>query len=102
LAASVGIPECSLYVRGAFDGEDRVAGFAASSLVHDGVIVDGGMPVDADPDALADSLERTPASTASVERLGVLAADRGRAFSRRESADRVWQLHVDLSLSPVY
>jgi hypothetical protein len=31
-----------------------------------------------------------------VERLGVLAADRGRAFSWRESADRVWQLHADL------
>jgi glycosyltransferase involved in cell wall biosynthesis len=29
-------------------------------------------------------------------RLGVLAADRARAFSWRDSAERVWQLHADL------
>jgi glycosyltransferase involved in cell wall biosynthesis len=29
-------------------------------------------------------------------RLGILAADRGRAFSWRDSAERVWQLHADL------
>ena len=29
-------------------------------------------------------------------RLGVLASDRARAFSWRDSAERVWQLHADL------
>ena len=31
-----------------------------------------------------------------VERLAVLASDRARAFSWRDSAERVWQLHADL------
>jgi hypothetical protein len=30
------------------------------------------------------------------ERLSVLASDRARAFSWRDSAERVWQLHADL------
>jgi len=60
------------------------------------VIVDGGMLVDAEVDALAEALGRALGSTADVERLSVLAADRGRAFSWREAADRVWQLHAEL------
>ncbi|MDF2560610.1 MAG: glycosyl transferase, partial [Microbacterium sp.] len=35
-------------------------------------------------------------STAAAERLGVLAGDRGRAFSWREAADKVWMLHAEL------
>jgi glycosyltransferase involved in cell wall biosynthesis len=126
LAAAAGIPERSLHVRTWLDNEDRAAVFggtlaflapaqnaavpwrvlealalgvpviAASSPVHDEVIVDGGILADASPEALADALVRALASTASIDRLGVLAADRGRAFSWRESADRVWQLHADL------
>ncbi|HEX5730542.1 glycosyltransferase [Microbacterium sp.] len=126
LAAAAGIPERSLHVRGALGREDRAAVFgaavtfvapahrtafpwrvlealalgvpvvAASSPVHDELIVDGGILADGQPDALGDALSRALASTASVDRLGVLAADRGRAFSWRESADRVWQLHADL------
>ena len=37
-------------------------------------------------------------STAAAERLGVLAGDRGRVFSWRDAADRVWQLHADLDV----
>ncbi|SFR95632.1 Glycosyl transferase 4-like domain-containing protein [Microbacterium sp. cf046] len=125
-AGAAGIPERSVHVRGALEAQDRAAVFgaavafvaparrsalpwrvlealalgvpvvAASSPVHDEVIVDGGILAEAEADALADALERALASTASVDRLGVLAADRGRAFSWRESADRVWQLHAEL------
>jgi len=126
LAAAAGIPERNLHVRGTLAGEDRAAVFggavtfvapaqrsalpwrvlealalgvpvvAASSAVHDEVIVDGGMLVDASAEALGAALSEALGSTAAVERLGVLAADRGRAFSWRESADRVWQLHAEL------
>ncbi|MCR2810282.1 MULTISPECIES: glycosyltransferase [unclassified Microbacterium] len=124
LAAAAGIPERNLHVRGVLSTEDRAAVFggavvfvapahssafpwrilealalgvpvvAASSPIHDELVVDGGMLVPAD--GLADALGRALGSAASVERLGVLAADRGRAYSWRESADRVWQLHADL------
>lgn len=126
LAAAAGIPERSVHIRGDLDHADRAAVFggavtlvapsqrsalpwrvleamalgvpvvAASSPVHDEVILDGGMVVDPSADALADALGSALGSTASVDRLGVLAADRGRAFSWRESADRVWQLHAEL------
>lgn len=126
LAAAAGIPERSIHIRGALEGADRAAVFggavtfvapsersalpwrvlealalgvpvvAASSPVHDEVIVDGGVVVEGSADALAAALGEALGSTASVERLGVLAADRGRAFSWRESADRVWQLHAEL------
>ena len=42
------------------------------------------------------ALDRALASTAAAERLAVLAGDRGRAFSWREAAERVWQLHAEL------
>lgn len=126
LASAAGIPERSLHVRGALSIEDRAAVFggavafvapsrrsalpwrvlealalgvpvvAASSPVHDEVIVDGGMLVDGEVESLAEALGDALGSTAAVERLGVLAADRGRAFSWREAADRVWQLHAEL------
>lgn len=126
LAAAAGIPERALHVRGALQTPDRAAVFggavafvapaqrsafpwrvldalalgvpvvAASSPVHDEVIVDGGMLVDGDPDALASALREALGSTAAVERLGILAADRGRAFSWCEAGARVWELHADL------
>lgn len=74
---------------------------AADSAVHAEIIVDGGVLV-AESDAgtltegLADALRRGLASTAAADRLAVLAGDRGRAFSWREAADRVWQLHAEL------
>lgn len=126
LAAAAGIPERSVHIRGALEDADRAAVLggavtfvapsqrsalpwrvlealalgvpvvAASSPVHDEVILDGGILADATAEALADALTRALDSSASVDRLGVLAADRGRAFSWRESADRVWQLHAEL------
>jgi glycosyltransferase involved in cell wall biosynthesis len=74
---------------------------AAESAVHSEVIVDGGSLVGATDaaslvEALAAALTGALGSTAAAERLAVLAGDRGRAFSWREAADRVWQLHADL------
>lgn len=75
---------------------------AVASGDHRELIVDGGLVV-GDPDdgrddaeALAAALGETLASTASLDRLAVLAADRGRAFSWHAAAERVWQLHADL------
>nr|BFF10636.1 hypothetical protein GCM10025699_19390 [Microbacterium flavescens] len=74
---------------------------AADSDVHREVIFDGGELVSA-PDAaaladgLADALSRSLASTAAADRLAVLAGDRGRSFSWREAADKVWHLHAEL------
>ncbi len=75
---------------------------AVASPDHRETIVDGGLVVgethsaDTDADVLADALQRALASTQAADRLGVLAADRGRAFSWHEAADRVWQLHAEL------
>lgn len=126
LASAAGIPQRSLHVRGVLDPADRAAVFgaavallapatrstfpwrvvealalgvpviAAESQMHDETVVDGGMLVPADPDALGAALAHALASTSAAERLSVLAADRGRAFSWRAAADRVWQLHADL------
>jgi glycosyltransferase involved in cell wall biosynthesis len=126
LAAGAGIPERNLHVRGSLAAPDRAAVFggavafvapmrrtafpwrvlealalgvpvvAASSPVHEDVVADGGVLVEGDAEALRAALTEALSSAASVDRLGVLAADRGRAFSWREAADRVWQLHADL------
>ncbi|GAA5205814.1 glycosyltransferase [Microbacterium kyungheense] len=74
---------------------------AASSAVHDEVVFDGGVLVSgADAASLAsgmgDALASALGSTAAADRLGVLAGDRGRAFSWREAADKVWALHAEL------
>ncbi|MFE1645665.1 glycosyltransferase [Microbacterium sp. P01] len=75
---------------------------AVDSRVHRDMILDGGLLVggaertDDDAEALAAALASGLGSAASVEKLSVLAADRGRAFSWREAAERVWQLHADL------
>jgi glycosyltransferase involved in cell wall biosynthesis len=45
---------------------------------------------------LADAIGRVLTDRALAERLGISAADRARAFSWRDSAERVWQLHADL------
>ncbi|GAA1446705.1 glycosyltransferase family 4 protein [Leifsonia poae] len=45
---------------------------------------------------LAAAIGRVLSDDALRTRLGVLAADRARAFSWRDSAERVWQLHADL------
>ncbi|MGO4536398.1 glycosyltransferase family 4 protein [Leifsonia sp. 2MCAF36] len=48
------------------------------------------------PERLAGAIGRVLSDTALRTRLGVLASDRARAFSWRDSAERVWQLHADL------
>ncbi|MDR7189094.1 glycosyltransferase involved in cell wall biosynthesis [Microbacterium sp. BE35] len=74
---------------------------AASSAVHDEVVFDGGVLVPAPggeelAEGLGAALASGLGSTAAAERLGVLAGDRGRAFSWREAADKVWMLHAEL------
>jgi glycosyltransferase involved in cell wall biosynthesis len=74
---------------------------AAQSAVHSEVIADGGMVVSgADAatfrDALAEGLATALESTSSADRFSVMAADRGRAFSWNEAAERIWQLHAEL------
>ncbi|MBW9111876.1 glycosyltransferase [Microbacterium ureisolvens] len=74
---------------------------AAASAVHDEVVFDGGALVPATgaselSDGLGAALSAGVGSTAAAERLGVLAGDRGRAFSWREAADKVWALHAEL------
>lgn len=48
------------------------------------------------PERLADALGRVHGDTHLRERLAVQSRDRARAFSWRDSAERVWQLHADL------
>lgn len=125
LASAAGVREARVHVRGALADPDRAAVFggavafvapsrrtafpwrvveglalgvpvvAADSPVHAETVVDGGVLV-AGPDACAAALAQTLGSTAAAERLAVLAADRGRAFSWRDAANRVWELHAEL------
>ncbi len=74
---------------------------AAASAVHDEVVLDGGVLVEGEDTAslaagLGDALAAAVGATATADRLGVLAGDRGRAFSWREAADKVWALHAEL------
>jgi glycosyltransferase involved in cell wall biosynthesis len=74
---------------------------AASSAVQDEVVVDGGVLVRGADAAevvsgMGEALAAGLGSTAAAERLGVLAGDRGRAFSWSEAADKVWMLHAEL------
>lgn len=126
LAAAAGIPESHLHARPALDAHDRAAVFGAAvayvatavgssfpwrlvealrlgvptvtadSAVHREVLAEGGLVAEADADALGEALTAALGSTSAAERLGVLAGDRGRAFSWAGAAERVWQLHADL------
>jgi len=131
IAASAGIPEHRVHVRGRLDRHDRAAVLAdarvfvaparqqtfpwrvlealevgvpvvaAGSPVHAEVILDGGIVVGgaegpADADALGAAVVRAATDAESAARLRVLASDRARAFSWREAAERVWQLHAYL------
>lgn len=73
----------------------------AASDSHREVVSEGGLLVEAPDDArlaaeLGSALAETLGSVSAAERLGVLAADRGRSFSWAEAADKVWHLHADL------
>ncbi|MFF2273384.1 glycosyltransferase [Agromyces sp. NPDC058136] len=57
------------------------------------------VPVGADggyPDRLAAAITAVTTDTQLAERLSIAGSDRSRAFSWRDSAERVWQLHADL------
>ncbi|MFQ1046389.1 hypothetical protein ACEWB7_18665, partial [Acinetobacter sp. NIOH-H-8] len=70
---------------------------AADTETHRELLLDAAaFAPAADAAALGSALADTLASTSAVERLSVLAADRGRAFSWTSAAERVWQLHADL------
>jgi hypothetical protein len=74
---------------------------AAESAVHSEVVVDGGAIVAGEDrsafiEGLGSALGAALGSTAAADRLAVLAGDRGRAFSWREAADKVWMLHAEL------
>ncbi|WP_307319619.1 glycosyltransferase [Microbacterium sp. SORGH_AS_0862] len=67
---------------------------AMASAVHEEVLLDGALiaPVE----SLSDALGQVLASEESRKRYAVRAADRGRAFSWRDHAERVWALHSEL------
>lgn len=67
---------------------------AADTDTHREIVWDGGVLVASD--GWVDALGALLSSSADVERAGVLAADRGRAFSWLGAGERVWQLHADL------
>jgi glycosyltransferase involved in cell wall biosynthesis len=73
---------------------------AAASQVHREIVAEGGMLVDLSDgspgEALSAALAAALASAADGERWGVLAGDRGRAFSWAGAGEKVWQLHADL------
>jgi glycosyltransferase involved in cell wall biosynthesis len=68
---------------------------ASDTDVHREVLVDGGL-LAVDAAGYADALTSALGSAAAVERLAVMAADRGRAFGWADAAQRIWQLHADL------
>jgi glycosyltransferase involved in cell wall biosynthesis len=124
LGAAAGLTASALHARGSLPSIDRAAVYAGavalvapstraafpwrvvdaltlgvpvlgtSSAVHEEIVLDGGVVTA--QEELGAALASALRSTASAERLAVLAADRGRAFSWREAADKVWGLHADL------
>ncbi|GEK84929.1 glycosyltransferase [Microbacterium aerolatum] len=122
LAAAAGLPERRAHVRGVLPAEDRAAVLAGASAfvatntlaawpwramealavgapivavdsgMHRDTIAEGGVLVTIDD--LTDAV--TEALGGAAQRLGVLAADRAKAFSWASSAERVWALHADL------
>lgn len=75
---------------------------AVASADHREVIWDAGRVVgaydrdDDDVEALTVAIREATADASTLMRLSVLSGDRGRAFSWRQAAERVWQLHADL------
>jgi glycosyltransferase involved in cell wall biosynthesis len=62
---------------------------------------DAGFTVERDdpkdyPERLATALDRVLGDTALAGRLRIFGSDRAKAFSWRDTAERVWQLHADL------
>ena len=61
------------------------------------IFADGALLFDAaDRDDLGEALRRVAEDESVSARLRILSADRARAFSWRDAAERVWQLHAEL------
>ncbi len=67
---------------------------AADSAVHREVLLDGALL--APFDQLRDAADQVLSSADELNRWSVRSADRGRAFSWRDHAERVWALHAEL------
>ncbi|MEV7693173.1 glycosyltransferase [Microbacterium sp. NPDC089189] len=124
LAEAAGLPASRLHIRGHLDAPDRAAVIdsavalvapsaltafpwravdalalgipvvAVDSAVHKEVLLDGALVAPAEQ--LGASLGQVLASDESRHRYAVRAGDRGRAFSWRDHAERVWALHAEL------
>lgn len=70
---------------------------AASTPLSNEILADGAQLVSASsPEAIAGALGRLSGDDELRARMSVLAADRGRAFGWRDTAERVWHLHAEL------
>lgn len=61
-----------------------------------GLVVPVGVADDGYADRLAAAITSLVSDRALADRLALSGSDRGRAFSWRDSGERVWQLHADL------
>jgi glycosyltransferase involved in cell wall biosynthesis len=70
---------------------------AARTSQNEELFADGAQLVDVgDSDAIGESLRRLVEDESFAARQRVLSADRARAFTWRDAAERVWQLHAEL------
>lgn len=124
LAAAAGLRAAVVHVRGSLPASDRAAVLdaavvliapsaltafpwrvveamalgvpvvAVSSPMHEEILLDGGT-LAAAPD-LGDAVAAVLASEEARRRSAVRSSDRGKAFSWRDHAERVWALHAEL------
>jgi glycosyltransferase involved in cell wall biosynthesis len=67
---------------------------AVTSPIHEEILLDGGSVVTAEE--LGEALGQVLASEENRRRFRVRSTDRGKAFSWRDHAERVWGLHAEL------
>lgn len=66
---------------------------AIAELTADAAVL---VPADADDATLADAVRGLLDDATAAEHAGVAAGDRAKAFTWRDAAEKVWQLHADL------
>ena len=69
---------------------------ALIEVAGDAGVVVARADADGYPERLALAISHVVEDSALVERLGISGQDRAKAFSWRNSAEKVWQLHADL------
>ncbi|MFD1715561.1 glycosyltransferase family 4 protein [Amnibacterium flavum] len=69
---------------------------ALLEVVGDAGVVVERFPSESYPERLAEAIAATVGDATALERLAITGLDRAKAFSWRDSAERVWQLHADL------